>query len=331
MRRYCSYVRSVRALFFFILFVSYCSSDVSGIANAGDAGKAAKYPSRPIKIILPAAAGGSLGSEARALTPFLEKNLGVPFVIEYVTGADGLLAYNKIYQEKPDGYTMLYFNLTSALVLELTRETAKFETKKYSPAGGWNAKYQVLLVHPDNWKTFAEFVSEAKKRPLTVASVGGHVHLNLNALRSALGIEFKLVPYKASGESIVAVAGKHVDFLLTNETTPKPMIQAGKLRALAVLSLIPNTILPGVPNMKELGYPDMTIIPQYGVFAAPPGTPRAITATFEKAVAKSVRTPEFLKIADNVGISVNFMASDVLGKAIVEQYNITAQNKEFLK
>ena len=109
------------------------------------------------------------------------------------------------------------------------------------------------------------------------------------------------------------------------------MIQAGKLRALAVLSLIPNLILPGVPNMKELGYPEMTIIPQYGIFAAPPGTPKAITATFEKAVAKAVTTPEFLKIADNVGINVNFMPSDVLGKAIVEQYNITAQNKEFLK
>ncbi len=329
-RNFCSQ-KSIVFVFSFLVSMFYCLSAPAGITEADAAAKGAKYPSRPIKIILPAAAGGSLGNEVRAITPFLEKNLGVPLVIEYVTGAEGLLAYNKIYQQKPDGYTLLYFNLTSALVLELTRETAKFETKKYSPAGGWNAKYQVLLVHPDNWKTFAEFVSEAKKRPLSVASVGGHVHLNLNALRSALGIKFQLIPYKASGESITAVAGKHVDFLLTNETTPKPMIQAGKLRALTVVSLKPDPILPGVPNLKELGYPDVTIIPQYGVFAAPPSTPQAITDIFEKAVAKAIATPEFQKVADNVGINIDYLPPEQLRKTIVEQYNFTAENKESLK
>lgn len=309
----------------------YCSSGVASVARAGESGKNAKYPSRPIKIIVPAAAGGGLGSEIRAFTPFLEKNLGVPLVIEYVTGAEGLIAYNKIYQEKPNGNTMIYFTLVSALVLEVTRDTAGFETKKYSLAGGWNAKYQVLLVHPDNWKTFAEFVSDAKKRPLSVASIGGTVHLNLSMLRSALGTTFRPVPYRASGEGIAAVAGKHVDFALANETVPKPMILAGKLRALAVLSLKPDPVLPGVPNLMELGYPDVTIVPQYGVFAAPPGTPKAITDTFEKAVAKAATDPAFLKIADNVGINVEYLPPAQLRKEIVEQYNITYKNRESLK
>lgn len=291
----------------------------------------AKYPSRPIKIMVPAAAGGSLGNEIRAIAPFLEKNLGVSIIIDYVTGADGLIAYNKIFSEKPDGHTILYFNLISAITLELTRETAKYEVKKYTPIAGFNAKYQVLLVHPDNWKTFGEFLAEAKKRTLALAGTGGHTVLNVKVLESALGTKFNLVPYKSSGEGIAATAGKHVDFLLTYETTPKPMIQAGKLRPLAVLSQKPDPILPGVPNLKELGHPEVPIIPALGVFAAPPGTSKEVVGVLEKAVARASEAPDFRKLADNLGIYVDFLSSRDLKKAVEEQYEIVSKYKQYLK
>ncbi len=313
----------------FALF--YVLSQVSGIAHAADSGKGGKYPSRPIRIMVPAGAGGSLGNEIRALAPFLEKNLGGSIVIDYVVGADGMIAYNKIYQEKPDGHTIIYFNLISAITLQLTRETAKYDVQKYTPIGGWNAKYQVLLVHPDNWKTFADFLGDAKKRNLSLAGTGGHTTLNVKVMESALGVKFNLVPYASSGEGIAATAGKHVDFLLTYETTPKPMIQAGKLRALAVLSPKADPILPGVPNLKELGHPEIPAIPADGIFAAPPNTPKEVVAVLEKALGKATANPEFLKIADNLGMYVDLVSSSQLRKESLDQHNLVEKYKQFLK
>lgn len=304
---------------------------VTEISVAKELPKAGKYPARPIKIIVPASAGGSLGNEVRAIAPFLEKTIGVSIIIDYVTGADGLIAYNKIYQEKPDGYTIIYFNLISALTLELTRETAKYHVKSYSPIAGWNTKYQALLVHPDTWKTFADFLAEAKKKSLSLAGTGGHTLLNVKVIETALGVKFNLVPYTSSGEGIAATAGKHVDFLLTYETTPKPMITAGRLRALAVLSSKPDPILPGVPNLKELGHEEISIIPALGIFAAPPNTPQEVLTTIEKAVQKAAAMPEFKKIADNLGVYVDYLPSAELRKATTAEFSLVDKYKQFLK
>ena len=315
---------------FFILVLLYCLFSLADTAVARESAKG-PYPSRPIRIMVPAAAGGSLGNEIRALAPFLEKSLGVPMVIDYVTGADGMIAYNKFATEKSDGYTIMYFNLIAALPLELTRETAKYAVKDYAAVGGWNVKYQVLLVHPDTWKNFADFLGDAKKRSLSLAGTGGHTVLNVRLLESSLGVKFNLVPFKSSGEGIAAVAGKHVDCMLTYETTPKPMIQAGKLRPLAVLSLKPDAILPTVPNLKLLGHENVPILPANGVIAAPPHTPKEITAVLEKALSKATAAPEFKKIAENLGMFVDFMPATELQKTTLDIYGILNKNKQFIQ
>lgn len=313
----------------FLLFLYFFLS-VPDLTIAKEAGKGAQYPVRPIRILIPAAAGGGLGGEIRAIAPFLEKNLGVTIVIDYLPTADGVIAYNKLYQGKPDGYTLAHYNLISALPFELTRETAKYVIKNFAHVGGWNVKYQVLLVHPDTWKTFGEFVSDAKKRTLSLGGTGGHTVLNVHVLESALGVKFNRVPFRSAGEGMAAVAGKHVDCVLTYEGAPKPMIQAGKLRPLAILSLKTDPILPDVPNLKELGYERVTIIPSYGVLSAPPGTPREIVATLEKALSKAIHDPEFLKIAGNAGIFIDYKPVRELHKEILEQYSIMEKYKQFL-
>lgn len=316
-----------------ILFVSLGLFSLGAVANAlaGEAGKGARYPARPIKIMIPAAAGGGLGGEIRAIAPFLEKNLGVSLVIDYIPTADGIVAYNKLSQVKPDGYNLGYFNLISALPLELTRETAKFAVKNYTLIGAWNVKYQVLLVHPDNWKTFDEFVSSAKQRTLSLGGTGGHTIVNVHVLESALGVKFNRVPFRSAGEGMAAVAGKHVDCAMTYEGAPKPMIQAGKLRALAILSLKTDPILPDIPDLKKLRYENVTIIPSYGLMAAPPNVPKEIAAILQKALRMAVTNPEFLKIADHAGIFVDYQPMGDLQKAILAQYSIMERYKDFIK
>jgi tripartite-type tricarboxylate transporter receptor subunit TctC len=298
---------------------------------AATTGKAAKYPTSPIKIIVPAAAGGSLGSETRLIAPFFEKNIGVSIVVDYVAGADGMIAYNKFPQEKANGYSLLSTNTLTSIFLELTRDSAKYSVKNYTPVGGWNVKYQVLVSHPDTWKTFADFLSDGKKRNITVAGAGGSTILNSHILEESLGIKFTVVPFKSSGEGLAAVAGKHVDCMLTFESTPKPMIQAGRLRALAVLSSKPDPILPGVPNLKELGHGEVPTLPSVGIIAAPPDTSREIVAVLEKALGKAVSSPEFAKIADNAGLYLDYLPAAALKKTIDEQYIILNKYKAYIK
>jgi tripartite-type tricarboxylate transporter receptor subunit TctC len=298
---------------------------------ASESAKATKYPSKPIRIIIPAGAGGSLDREIRGIAPFLEKNLGISIIIENVVGADGIIAYNKIYKEKPEGHTIIYFNLSSAISLELTRETAKYVVKNLTPIASWNVKNHALAVHADSWKTFAEFLNDAKQKKISLAATGGSANIQGLLLETALGIKFNWVPYSSSAEGMTAVAGKHVDALLTFAISPVPMIRAGRLRALAVFSSKPDPILPGVPNFKELGRMEVPLLVIYGMFAAPPNTPKEFTPILEKAISNAMAAPEFNKVAENIGITVDFKPSSELSKVILEFYELLNKYKEFIK
>jgi len=296
---------------------------------AGEPG--AKFPSSPVRVYIPAGAGGSLGQEIRTVAPFLEKRLNVSALIEYITGADGMIAYNKIYQERPNGYTVISFNLSSAVSLELTRDTAKYEVKKLTPIAVWNSKIHALVTHPDKWKTFADFVSDAKKSPVSIAVVGGSSAFQGKLMEATLGLKINWVPYTASGEAQAAVAGKHADAVLTFSISPKPMVRAGKLRAIAVFSATPDPVLPDVPHFKQLGYPEVPLVVVYGVMMAPPNTPKEIAAILENGLKEATANPEFNKQAENVGMTVDFKPSPELQKLIAAEYEVLNKYKQFLK
>ena len=295
------------------------------------AAEPAKFPAKAVKIMLPAGAGGSLGQEIRAIAPSLEKHLGVATVIEYVTGAEGMIAYNKFSKEKPDGYSLISFNLTSAISLELTRETAKYSVKNFTPIAVQNVKTFVLLVHPDRWKTFEEFLQEAKQKNVSLAATGGAADLQGRLLESGTGIKFNWVPYTSAAEGMAAVAGKHVDAMLTFAITPRPMVMAGRLRALAVFSAKPDPIMPGVPDFKSLKHDEVPLLLVYGIFAAPPKTPPGIVAVLDKAVKNACADPEFKKLADNIGLIVDYKPTSELLKLRAQNYELLNKYKQFIK
>ena len=300
-------------------------------AHTLPAAEQAKFPTKAIKIMVPAGAGGSLGQEIRAIAPSLEKHLGVPAVIEYVTGAEGMIAYNKFPNEKPDGYSLLTFNLVSAISLELSREQAKYKVKNFVPVAGQNLKTFVLVVHPDKWKNFEEFLQEAKQKNVSLAATGGAADLQGHLLESSAGLKFNWVPYTSSAEGMAAVAGKHVDAMLTFAITPRPMIKAGRLRALAVFSPNSDPTLPGVPNFKGLGHDEVPLLMVYGIFAAPPKTPAPIVAVLEKAVKNACADPEFGKIAEKIGLVVDYKSSSDLTRLTAQNYELLTKYKQFIK
>lgn len=292
---------------------------------------AAKFPSKAVKIIVSGGAGGNLAQETRAIAPSLEKHLGVATVIEYVPGAEGMIAYNKFAKEKPDGYSLISFNLISAISLELTRETAKYSVKDFTPIAVQNVKTFVLVVHPDRWKTFEEFLQEAKQKNVSLAATGGAADLQTRLLESGTGIKFNYVPYASGGEGMAAVAGKHVDAVLTFALAPRPMVMAGRLRVLAVFSAKPDPILPGVPDFKSLKHLEVPLVLVYGIFAAPPKTPPGIVAVLDKAVKNACADPEFKRLANNIGLIVDYKPTSELLKLRAQNYELLNKYKQFIK
>lgn len=303
---------------------------LTSILYAEENGKAAKFPAKPVRIIIPVAAGGSLGREIMSIAPFIEKYLGVKTVIDYIPGADGIIAYNKFNKEKPNGYTLSYFSTSSAIPLELSRENAKFSVKNFAPVAAWNIKNYVLLVHPDNWKTFSEFLSETEKRNVSITGTGsGATETQYRLMEKALGKKLNYVPYKASGEADAAVAGKHIDAVLTFTISALPMARAGKLKALVVYSSKRDPFLPEVPTLKESGHEEIPILPTYGMFAAPPNTPKEVIAVLEKAIRNATADLEFNSLSKKVGNTLDFKSSAELKKLILETYESLSKHNLF--
>ena len=213
----------------------------------------------------------------------------------------------------------------------LTRDAAKYEVRRLAPIAVWNLKTHALVTYPDKWKSFNDFLDEAKKKPVSIAVVGGSSTFQGYLMESALGIKVNWVPYGDSGEAMAAVAGKHADALLTFTLSPIPMMHAGKLRALTVFSSAPDPISPEIPNFKELGHPEVPLVIVYGVMMAPPNTPKEATSVLENAVKDATANPEFRKMAETIGMTVDFRPASELQKLVSAEYEITTKYKQFLK
>jgi len=287
------------------------------------------FPTKPIHIIIPGAAGGSNDRETRTIAPFFEKLLGTRIIIDYVPGADGAIAYNKFYKAKPDGYTLLSISTLSPIILEMSREV-DYKTKDYALVGTWNAKSQGVFVNIDTWRNFEEFLSDARRKKLSLATVGGVGLLQFKLLENAFDIKFNYVPYKSGGESLSALAGKHVDVVLTYSASALPLLSAKKIRAIATFAPDHDPFLQGVPNFPDLGYSKVYSLVARGGFFAPPKTPSKIIALLEKALSRAVKDGEFLKIAKNSWVAVEFLNSAEATKTLQKDYDIVSKFRQVL-
>lgn len=311
-----------------ILVLTYLLIGRSVICNAQEG---AKYPISPLKIFVPASPGGSLGTEIRSITPFLEKYLGVRTTVEYLGGAEGIIAYNKIYKEKPNGSSIIHCSYSSAIALELTRESAKYTLKNLVPVATWTAKNHSLLVHADSWKTFSEFLEDGRKRKISVAGTGGSPDIQGRLMASALGLDLNWIPYPSGGEGTAAVAGKHVESIITYTISARPLVKSGKLSALTIFASKRDRILPEVPSIAELGYDKVPLLLNSGVFLAPPGTPREVITVLERAIGKATADPAFITLAEKSGVVPDFKSAAETRKLIMECYDLLNSHKDLIK
>jgi len=292
---------------------------------------AADFPSKPVKLIVTAAAGGGEDTEARAIAPFLEKHLGTSVVIENQPGAGGKIAFEKFQKVEPDGYTLITYTFPKSVIIEYQGKT-NYKTRDFTPIFAWSRSSQLLVVNGESWKTFDEFLKAAKAKTLSggLSGRGSTTHLVGLIALDELGIKANWVPYEGSAGSVTALAGKHLDFTICLATSAVSLIQAGKLRPLLLFSDKRDPFLPDVPIPKDLGF-DMTYIPTLRGVEAPPNTPAAIVKILENAFSKAVQEPGFIEVAKKRKMVLQSVSSKEFGKAVADIYPKIAKLQEMLK
>jgi len=263
---------------------------------AGEA-LAQAYPSRPLRLIVGFAPGGAADTVARSLQPGLTRVLGQSLVIENKPGAGSSIAAEFVARSQPDGYTLLIASPSSILVNPILTPKASFQPlRDLTPVSKVSASPLVAAVHPSlGISTLKELIAHLKQNPgkLNFASSGNGAapHLAAVLFMRTAGVEMVHVPYNGGAPAVQSLVAGHTQFYFATPPSVLPLVQAGRLRALAVTSRERSPLVPGIPGMAEAGLPDYEISFWYGFFV-PAGTPREVVTKLFEATSQVLALPE---------------------------------------
>jgi tripartite-type tricarboxylate transporter receptor subunit TctC len=291
----------------------------------------AAFPKKPIKIIT---GPGGEDADVREIAPYVQKYLGVDVLVENIGGFWGKIAFEKFQVAEPDGYTLVSYTFPKSIIIENMSKT-NFRTKDFTPIFAWSVGNQLLVVAPDTYKTFDEFLKDAKTKTLTGAIPvrGGTSHLAGLLLADGLGINVNWIPYEGSASSIAALARKDVDFTICLATALPSWIRAGKIRLLTVL---PDRrgpcgpYFPDIPTLKELGY-DINYVTVRHVVEAPPNTPPQIVKVLEEAFSRAVKEPTYIEWAEKNYVIIDPLSAQEFRKEVAEAYPRIEKLKEMFE
>lgn len=288
---------------------------------------AQQYPTRPIKIVVPYAAGGT-DLEVRAQVPTLEAALGQPIQVENREGGGSAIGANYVAKgSAPDGYTLLYVNSTGVTVLPQLRKLP-YATDDLRPVAQTTSNAHLMAVRADlPYKTLAELIAYAKQKPgeIVFGSTGNGTgaHLAGEKFFDAAGIQVNHIPFSGIATAVTAVVGGNADMTIGYPIAIMPQVAAGKLRPIAVYSEARSPLLPEVPTLKESGI-DCIINIHTGVFV-PKATPDAIVQRLSDAFGKSARAPEFKAFGDQSWVEPFYRATPEFAKAIEPEKTMYTQ------
>ncbi|MBX9826286.1 MAG: tripartite tricarboxylate transporter substrate binding protein [Xanthobacteraceae bacterium] len=255
------------------------------------------YPSRPITLVVPYAAGGGNDIMARVAADRMSPVLGQQIVIENRGGAGGSIATRAVAKAAPDGYTLVLGGTGTLAINPTLYGNVGYDPRKdFEPVGLIGTSALVLVVHPSvPAKDVKELIAHAKANPgkLTFASAGAGsgIHLAAEYFRFQAGIEMVHVPYKGSGPALTDLVGGHVSMYFSSMPPAIQLVKEGKIRALAVTGLTRSPIFPEMPTIAESALPGFEAVLHYGI-VAPAGTPKPIIAKLNAALRQAVTSAE---------------------------------------
>jgi tripartite-type tricarboxylate transporter receptor subunit TctC len=296
-------------------FVRWCSIVGALIAATGlaRAQNAASYPDRPIRLVVAFPPGGATDTLARQVTQELGEALGQSVVIENKPGAGGYIAWNYVASSDPDGYTLLMAENALGISQALYKKTQSFDPLKQYDAIASVASSPLVLSVANNVKanSVAELIAYSRTVPQKMnyasAGIGSVSHLTFEVLKSATGMEAVHVPYKGGGPAMNDVIAGHVALNMASIQVAKGLIDAGKIKGLAVTSLERSPVLPNVPTLAQAGVKtaDVDLRFWFGIFG-PKGMPDAVRAKLEKAVFTTLSNPRVRERLAKLDITPDF-------------------------
>lgn len=247
------------------------------------------YPSKPVSLVVPFAAGGGTDIVARLLAERMRDPLKINVVVENRPGASAQIGNKYVVDAAPDGHTLLVGTTSLINGPALFGNKLPYDhTKQLRPVVSLADLPIVLAVSTQKWnaKTVAEFVEAAKKTPVMnygSAGPGTTLHMSAEWFKQATGVQATHIPYKGSGQSVPALAGGQVDFNMENPGPVLPMVQSGRVRFLAVASHARHPAFPDLPTFKEAGLPDVNLA-TWIFLMAPAATPDAVVSLLNRTI-----------------------------------------------
>jgi tripartite-type tricarboxylate transporter receptor subunit TctC len=255
------------------------------------------YPTKPIRLVVGFAPGGAADTVARAFQEPLSRALGQPIVVENRPGAGSSIAAEHVAKSAPDGYSVLIASPSSILVNPIITPKAGFQPlKDLVPISKVSSSPLILAVNPSvGVGSVKELIAHARKNPgkLNYASSGNGSapHLAAVLFQRLAGVEIVHVPFKGGAPAVQSVLAGDTQLAFATPPSVLPLVQAGRLRALATTSRAATPLIPGIPGMAEAGLPDYEISFWYGFFV-PAGTPREVVKKLFDATSQALKAPE---------------------------------------
>ena len=254
------------------------------------------FPNRPINLVVAFGPGTGSDTISRILSEKMREILGSPVTVENRLGGGGVIGTEYVARAKPDGYTLTMGSTSSLGTTPVLNPNAKYDVKKDFVFISGIAKSDYVIftsTRPGSPQTLGELLAQLKKEPSSFASagVGTITHLATEMLLHKASLSATHVPYKGSGQVIIDVAAGQVLFATDSPSAALPLIQSGKLRALAVTGATRLGALPDVPTVAESGFPGFQVL-AWWCLAAPAGTPEAVIKKLSDAAQQAVASPE---------------------------------------
>lgn len=246
---------------------------------------AADWPTKPVKVVVPFAAGGATDVVARAAADHMSRVFGQPFVLDSRSGGSGTIGTEIVAKAPGDGHTLLVTTIPPIAMIPHMRKLS-YDPLMLVPVSRITESMPLLAVHPSlGVKTFAEFVALAKAKPNTIhygsAGMGSITHLRGAVMAKQAGIELVHVPYRGGAETLVDVLSGNIQCMLDGAVVP--YVQSGKLNLIVTLDTVRHPAFPDTPTLREVGLPDYEVANWVGMLA-PAGTPPEIVAALSREI-----------------------------------------------
>ncbi|MEI7873924.1 MAG: tripartite tricarboxylate transporter substrate binding protein [Alphaproteobacteria bacterium] len=297
----------------------------SGIVAASVPGSGVRaadpWPTKPIRVIMPFGAGGSMDVLSRLLAPIVSESLGQPVVVENRPGATGTVTMAAVASAPADGYTLM-FTGSSYSIIALLMPNLPFKMDAFTPLSRLTVGPTLLAVPPQlGVKTMAEFVAAAKAQPgkwsYGSSGIGTSVHLGGELFKMAAGVDLTHVPYRATPAIVADLLENRIQMAVLGVADCRQYIVSGQLRGLALSYSERMPEFPDLPTFAEVGYPNVRASNDFGI-AIRADTPAPIKARLEEAYRTAVRRPEIVQRLTDFGLIVVATSSADFTRVLAE-------------